>query len=560
MLEKLGIDTELENLSKEVEKEIKNQFKTMDEICEKNSMKVLSAFQECNLQEMHLNSSTGYGIDEAGRNKIEEIYANVFKAEDALVRAQFISGTHALAITLSALLRPNDTMISITGEPYDTLQTVIGCNETESKSSLKAFGIKYEQIELVENDFDIKSIQERLKKQDVKLVEIQRSRGYSTRKSLTIEKIEKAIKAIREVNKDVIIMVDNCYGEFVQDKEPIEIGADIAVGSLMKNLGAGIATSGEASSQFHKLENVGTTELATMSFGQRFTITPLQMITAASAIANNGVLVQPRIVKSIENPDTGAVTNIDVKEVRQVISSETATKVRSMMQSVVTDGGGKYGSVKGYAIGGKTGTSEPDPNHPEDGYVVSFLAIAPVENTKVVALLVLYGPQVKNYYGGAIAAPVVSQVLSEVLPYLGIPSNDTSEVTTNNSLITIPDLRNKTVSEAKQILKNLGITPVTSASDNEIVTVQTPKAGVSVSKNGVCKLYTEENSTSVSVTVPDLKGKSLSNVTATLKSKNLNIQSTGSGIVVSQDPAVGSTVEEGTVVKVTLQEVASDLH
>ena len=244
MLEKLGIDADLENLSKEVENEIKNQFKTMDEICEKNSMKVLSAFQECNLQEMHLNSSTGYGIDEAGRNKIEEIYANVFKAEDALVRAQFISGTHALAITLSALLRPNDTMISITGEPYDTLQTVIGCNETESKSSLKAFGIKYEQIELVENDFDIKSIQERLKKQDVKLVEIQRSRGYSTRKSLTIEKIEKAIKAIREVNKDVIIMVDNCYGEFVQDKEPIEIGADIAVGSLMKNLGAGIATSG----------------------------------------------------------------------------------------------------------------------------------------------------------------------------------------------------------------------------------------------------------------------------------------------------------------------------
>ena len=244
MLEKLGIDADLENLSKEVENEIKNQFKTMDEICEKNSMKVLSAFQECNLQEMHLNSSTGYGIDEAGRNKIEEIYANVFKAEDALVRAQFISGTHALAITLSALLRPNDTMISITGEPYDTLQTVIGCNETESKSSLKEFGIKYEQIELIENDFDIKTIQERLKKQDVKLVEIQRSRGYSTRKSINIDKIEKIIKKIREVNNEVIIMIDNCYGEFVEEKEPIEVGADIAVGSLMKNLGAGIATSG----------------------------------------------------------------------------------------------------------------------------------------------------------------------------------------------------------------------------------------------------------------------------------------------------------------------------
>ena len=166
----------------------------------------------------------------------------------------------------------------------------------------------------------------------------------------------------------------------------IQLGQRIGATTLYKYFKAfglfdktGIATSGEASSQFHKLENVGTTELATMSFGQRFTITPLQMITAASAIANNGVLVQPRIVKSIENPDTGAVTNIDVKEVRQVISSETATKVRSMMQSVVTDGGGKYGAVKGYTIGGKTGTSEPNPNHPEDGYVVSFLAIAPVE-------------------------------------------------------------------------------------------------------------------------------------------------------------------------------------
>ena len=347
----------------------------------------------------------------------------------------------------------------------------------------------------------------------------------------------------------------------------IQLGQRIGATTLYKYFKAfglfdktGIATAGEASSQFHKLENVGTTELATMSFGQRFTITPLQMITAASAIANNGVLVQPRIVKSIENPDSGAVTNIDVKEVRQVISSESAAKVRSMMQSVVTDGGGKYGSVKGYAIGGKTGTSEPDPNHPEDGYVASFLAIAPVENTKVVTLLVLYGPQVKNYYGGAIAAPVVSQVLSEVLPYLGIPSNESSQTTSDTSLVTVPDLKNKTVSEVKQTLKDLGISTVTSADDSEIVTIQTPKAGVTISKGGVCRLYTDEHDTSVSVTVPDLKGKSLSNVTATLKNKNLNIQATGSGIVVSQDPAVGATVEEGSVVKVTLQEVANDLH
>ena len=238
------IKSNLLELAKEVEKEIQSQFEKIEEICSQNSVKVIEAFQDCNLQEMHLNSSTGYGIDESGRNKIEEIYAQVFKAEDALVRAQFISGTHALAITLSALLRPNDTMISITGAPYDTLQTVIGCGNEISKSSLKAYGVKYEQIELINNDFDIKKIQDRLKEQNVKLIEIQRSRGYSTRESLTIEKIENAIKAIREVNKNVIIMVDNCYGEFVQEKEPIEIGADIAVGSLMKNLGAGIATSG----------------------------------------------------------------------------------------------------------------------------------------------------------------------------------------------------------------------------------------------------------------------------------------------------------------------------
>ena len=235
---------EILELSKEVEKEIKPITEKIDHICEKNSEKVLKAFQECNLQETHLYSSTGYGIDEPGRNKIEEIYATIFKAEDALVRTQLISGTHALAVTLFALLRPNETMLSISGEPYDTLQTVIGIGKEESKSSLKSFNINYEQIDLKNNDFDIPKIQERLQKKDIKLVEIQRSRGYSTRKSLTIEKIEKVIKAIKEVNQEVIIMVDNCYGEFVEDREPIEVGADVAVGSLMKNLGAGIATSG----------------------------------------------------------------------------------------------------------------------------------------------------------------------------------------------------------------------------------------------------------------------------------------------------------------------------
>lgn len=244
MYEEFGISKEIESLSNKVEEELKPIFENLDKICERNSLKVLSAMQNCGLSEMHLNTSTGYGIDEVGRNKIEEIYANVFKAEDSLVRSQLISGTHALAITLSAMLRPGEKMLSITGLPYDTLQTVIGLGENPSKSSLKSFNIGYEQIDLVNNEFNEKAICDRLSKKDIKLVEIQRSIGYSTRKSLRIEKIERIISKIREVNKEVIIMVDNCYGEFVQEKEPIEIGADIAVGSLMKNLGAGIATSG----------------------------------------------------------------------------------------------------------------------------------------------------------------------------------------------------------------------------------------------------------------------------------------------------------------------------
>lgn len=244
MYKEFGINEEMLKLSKEVENEIKPVFEKIEEICEKNSLKVLTAFQKKGLTEMHLHSSTGYGIGEVGRDKIEEIYSDIFKTEDALVRTQLISGTHALAVTLFGLLRPNDIMLSITGTPYDTLQTAIGIGKEESKSSLKSFGIKYEQIDLKNNEFDTEQIVNRLKKNDIKLVEIQRSIGYSTRKSLTIEKIEKIIKEIRKVNEEVIIMVDNCYGEFVQEKEPTEVGADIIVGSLMKNLGAGIATSG----------------------------------------------------------------------------------------------------------------------------------------------------------------------------------------------------------------------------------------------------------------------------------------------------------------------------
>lgn len=244
MYSQFGISDELIKLTKEVEEEIKPQFEEVQTVCEINSLKVLQAMQKKGLSGMHLNTSTGYGIDEPGRDKIEEIYSEIFKAEDSLVRSQFISGSHALAVTLQGLLRPGDTMLSITGLPYDTLQSIIGIGENPNLSSLKSYNINYEQIDLKENEFDTKKIIERLSKNNVKLVEIQRSIGYSLRKSLTIDKVESIIKEIRKVNKDVIIMVDNCYCEFVTDKEPIEVGADIAVGSLIKNLGAGIATSG----------------------------------------------------------------------------------------------------------------------------------------------------------------------------------------------------------------------------------------------------------------------------------------------------------------------------
>ena len=345
----------------------------------------------------------------------------------------------------------------------------------------------------------------------------------------------------------------------------IQLGRRIGATTLYKYIGAfgffdktGIATSGESSSNFHKLENVGPVELATTCFGQRFEITPLQMITAACVIANGGTLVQPRLVTKIENTDTKITTNIEVKQIRQVISSETAAKVRDMMQSVVTDGGGQSGAVAGYSIAGKTGTSEAKLNHEEDGYTASFLAIAPAENAKVVALLTLYGPQGDSHYGGTIAAPVVSQVLSEVLPYLNVPSNDSAE--TKSNTITVPDFKNKSVGSAKQILSDLGLTCLTKSEDDEIITSQNPKAGTSLCEGGVVRLYTENNGESVSTKVPDLKGKSLYSAKSALKSKNLNIQSSGSGIVVSQDISAGTSIEEGAIIKVTLQEVTSDLH
>ena len=207
-----------------------------------NSIKVLKAFSDNNISETHFNTTTGYGYNDIGRDTIEKVYADIFKCEDALVRSQIISGTHALTVTLFALLRPNDTLLSITGKPYDTLDEVIGIKE--NNSSLKSFGVKYEQIDLINDDFDYNKIEERLKKDFVKVIEIQRSKGYSTRKSISLEKVEKVISLIKKVSPNTIVMIDNCYCEFVGKKEPTEVGADVVVGSLIKNLGAGIASNG----------------------------------------------------------------------------------------------------------------------------------------------------------------------------------------------------------------------------------------------------------------------------------------------------------------------------
>lgn len=235
-------DKKLDVLVKKVEDEISKQVKEIDERCMKNSIRVLDAFQKNRIADVHFNSTSGYGYDDIGRDAIEKVFADVFHTEDALVRNQFISGTHAITVALFANLRPGDTLLSISGKPYDTLDSIIGFND--NPSSLKSYNVNYEQIDLIDDDFDIAKIKERLAQNDVKMIEIQRSRGYATRRSLTMDKIKRAIEAVREVNKDVIIMVDNCYGEFVDDIEPVDVGADFMVGSLIKNMGGGLAPNG----------------------------------------------------------------------------------------------------------------------------------------------------------------------------------------------------------------------------------------------------------------------------------------------------------------------------
>lgn len=235
MYKEFGISEKVIDLARQVEEDIKPVFEEINKTCEYNSAKVLNAFQKNKISDMHFNQTTGYGYGDIGRDTCEKVFADVLKAEDCLVRGQFISGTHALTVALFALLRPGDTMLSITGKPYDTLDEVIGI--VDNASSLKSYNVNFEQIELVDDEFDYDKIEERLKKGNVKLIEIQRSRGYSTRKSIKIEQVEKVIEHIRKFDKNVIIMIDNCYCEFVDTREPTEVGADIIVRVINKKLG-----------------------------------------------------------------------------------------------------------------------------------------------------------------------------------------------------------------------------------------------------------------------------------------------------------------------------------
>ena len=238
-----NISQELEDIARRSEEEIKEQFKQIEETALYNQARVLKAFQSVPVTQVHFQKTTGYGHGDIGREAIEKLYANLFETEDALVRVQFVSGTHTLATALKGVLNYGDEMVAISGRPYDTLCTVIGLEENDK--SLINSGIKYSQIDLGENDnFKCEEIKEYLKNNKVILVHIQRSRGYAVRKALLISDIENVIKEIRSVDKDVIIFVDNCYGEFTEEKEPTAVGADICCGSLIKNAGGGLCEMG----------------------------------------------------------------------------------------------------------------------------------------------------------------------------------------------------------------------------------------------------------------------------------------------------------------------------
>lgn len=238
----LGVDEGVYDYAQEVEKELKSRFEIMDAVAERNQLKVLKAMQKNKIAEAHLSGTTGYGYNDIGREAIEAVYADIFGTEDALVRPQITCGTHALGLALGAVLRPGDEILAVSGKPYDTLEEVIGIRE--SKGSLAEYGITYAQVDLLQNgEFDYEGIRQAAGSR-TKLIHIQRSKGYASRKTLSVEQIGQVISFLHELNPEWIVMVDNCYGEFVEEIEPSDVGADMVVGSLIKNPGGGLAPIG----------------------------------------------------------------------------------------------------------------------------------------------------------------------------------------------------------------------------------------------------------------------------------------------------------------------------
>ena len=242
MYKALGIDADILAFGEEVLNSLKERFEEIDKNAEHNQLKVIKAMQEAHVSEACLLGTTGYGYNDVGRDTLEEVYAKLFGTEDALVRPQITCGTHALALALMSNLRPGDELLSPVGKPYDTLEEVIGIRE--SRGSLKEYGISYRQVDLLSDDeFDYEGIRAAINEK-TKLVTIQRSKGYQPRKTLSVERIGNLISFIKEIKPDVICMVDNCYGEFVETIEPTDVGADMIVGSLIKNPGGGLAPIG----------------------------------------------------------------------------------------------------------------------------------------------------------------------------------------------------------------------------------------------------------------------------------------------------------------------------
>lgn len=244
MYEQFGIKKDVIDFGNTVLREIENRFQAIDETAEINQLKVIHAMQKNRVSENHLWGTTGYGYNDSGRDTLEKVYADIFHAEDALVRAQITCGTHALTVALSSVLRPGDELLSPVGKPYDTLEGIIGIEGTNTRGSLREFGIRYRQVELKEDSsFDYEGIKAAIH-DNTKLVTIQRSKGYNLRKTFSVEQIGELIRFIKGIKPDIICMVDNCYGEFVETIEPTDVGADLCVGSLIKNPGGGLAPLG----------------------------------------------------------------------------------------------------------------------------------------------------------------------------------------------------------------------------------------------------------------------------------------------------------------------------